>query len=78
MFYVKYDGEYVLDLIISSWVDGDGVEYSDNYILTDEKNYYAEKFETEDEALKFIRDILECVDYISKDKLIVVEYGVYY
>jgi len=73
MFYVKYDGEYVLDLIISSWVDEDGVEYPDNYILTDEKNYYSAEFKTEEGAKEFVNDILECVDYISKDELRVVE-----
>ena len=72
MFYIKYDGEYVFNLVISTWEDEEGYTHFDNYLLTDENKTYAYEFETEDLAFVFIDRILASVYYIDREDLTVV------
>ena len=44
MYYIKYDGEYVLDLVMDNWEGDDGEVYYHNYLHTDKNVKFAMSF----------------------------------
>ena len=73
MYYIKYDGEYVLDLVINCWEDECGLIYCDNYLLTGTKNDFAVEFQSREEVDSFINKVSDDVDYLTEDDLEIVE-----
>jgi len=73
MYYIKYDGEYVLDLVFDSWEDEDGEVCYDRYLHTDKNVKFAMSFESREGANMYVDMFLDNIDYLTDDDLVIVE-----
>lgn len=78
MFYVKYNGEYSVQLNIEEYVDEDGYSHWDNWLMTDDNKLYAKGFDSLYDAQGFIDNVLEQVDYTYRSEFEIVEGQVEY
>jgi len=73
MYYIKYDGEYVLDLVMDNWEGDDGEVCYHNYLHTDKNVKFAMSFKSRKGANMYVDMFLDNIDYLTDDDLEVVE-----
>lgn len=74
MYTIKYDREYVNEILGGEWEgEEEGTYYQDYWLRTESDIRYAMKLETLEEAQMMLQEIREKVDYVTYNELEIEE-----